>query len=47
MCIKLGLTSHSSGLPPAAAKFKRSTDVIARLGYPQVKKEIDFTLSAE
>jgi hypothetical protein len=26
---------------------ERSTDAMARLGYPQVKKEIDFTLSAE
>jgi hypothetical protein len=30
-----------------ASDLERSTDMIARLGYPQVKKEIDFTLSAE
>jgi hypothetical protein len=35
----------SSFLP--ATQGQRSTDAMARLGYPQVKKELDFILSAE
>jgi len=30
-----------------ASDLERSTDTKARLGYPQVKKEIEFTLSAD
>jgi hypothetical protein len=30
-----------------AADPEPSTDAMARLGYPQLKKKVDFTLSAE